>query len=75
MAGHGKTSRLRIHDFRHRGNTYEVCLEELDGQPFRGCVRARTALSDLWCPSPRRSRADYPLKQSAKATSPSQSGS
>ena len=36
MASHGKTSRLRIHDFRHRGDTYEVCLEELDGQRFTG---------------------------------------
>ena len=36
MPGHGKTSRLRIHDFRHRGSTYEVCLEELDGQRFAG---------------------------------------
>jgi len=36
MASHGKISRLRIHDFRHRGDTYEVCLEELDGQRFTG---------------------------------------
>jgi hypothetical protein len=34
MSGQGKTSKLRIHEFRHRGNTYEVCLEELDGQSF-----------------------------------------
>jgi hypothetical protein len=34
MSGQAMTSRLRIHEFRHRGSTYEVCLEELDGQPF-----------------------------------------
>ena len=34
MSGQEKPSKLRIHDFRHRGITYEVCLEELDGQPF-----------------------------------------
>ena len=34
MSGQEKPSKLRIHEFRHRGITYEVCLEELDGQPF-----------------------------------------
>jgi len=34
MSGHAKQFKLRIHEFRHRGNTYHVCFEELDGQQF-----------------------------------------
>jgi hypothetical protein len=34
MSGQGNTSKLRIHEFRHRGSTYEVYFEELDGQPL-----------------------------------------
>ena len=32
MSDQEKPSKLRIHEFRHRGITYQVCLEELDGQ-------------------------------------------
>jgi hypothetical protein len=34
MSGQGEKSKLRIHEFRHRGNTYQVYLEGLDGQLF-----------------------------------------
>ena len=34
MSGHGEKSKLRIHEFRHRGTTYQVYLEGLDGQLF-----------------------------------------
>jgi len=34
MSGQETPCKLRVHEFRHRGITYEVCLEELDGQPF-----------------------------------------
>src|SRR5918993_4299860 len=51
MASHGKTSRLRIYDFRHRGNTYEVCLEELDGQRFTG-VYGPNGIKRLLVPFP-----------------------
>jgi hypothetical protein len=30
----GHRSKLRLHEFRHRGNTYEVCLDKFDGQLF-----------------------------------------
>ena len=34
MSGQGEKSKLRIHEFRHRGNTYQVYLEGLDGELF-----------------------------------------
>jgi hypothetical protein len=34
MSDEAKQPKLRIHEFRHRGNTYHVCFEELDGQQF-----------------------------------------
>lgn len=32
--------KLRIHEFRYRGATYEVCLKELDGQVFAAVCAA-----------------------------------
>jgi hypothetical protein len=74
MSGQEKPSKLRIHEFRHRGLTYEVCLEELDGQPFAAVYAPNGAKRPL-VPFPDELPNGLSLRRSGWATTQLPSGS